>query len=197
MKVRRSYTMGARAAAVDATRQRILAAVVELAEQTLDLDPTLDAVAERAGVSVQTVLRHFGSRDALFDAALASGSADVVRERETPVGDIDAAVRVIVEHYERRGDFVAHLLGHERDQPRIARVVAPGRTLHREWVEQTFAPTLAGRDDRDELVDLLVVVTDVYTWKLLRRDRGLARSATEARIRRLVRAVLVPAEGPR
>jgi hypothetical protein len=38
----------------------------------------------------------------------------------------------------------------------------------------------------------LVVATDVYTWKLLRRDRRLGRQRTEERIRRLVDAVLTP-----
>jgi hypothetical protein len=54
-----------------------------------------------------------------------------------------------------------------------------------------FAPYLpaAGRR-RDELVDLLVVATDVYAWKLLRRDRGLSRHDCENRIAGLVRAVL-------
>jgi hypothetical protein len=44
--------------------------------------------------------------------------------------------------------------------------------------------------DRDEAIDLLVVATDVYTWKLLRHDRGLSRSATQERMRALVDAVL-------
>jgi len=190
VETRRPYTMGRRAAAVEATRHRILAAVLALAEETLDLDPTLEAVARRAGVSVQTVLRHFGTRDALFDAAVDGANAAVVEERATPAGDVDAAVRVLVDHYERRGDFVLHLLGHERDDARFARAVEPGRALHRTWVEEVFAPQLASATDRGELVDLLVVVTDVYSWKLLRRDAGHSRAGTEARLRRLVRSVL-------
>jgi len=43
---------------------------------------------------------------------------------------------------------------------------------------------------REELTDLLVVATDVYTWKLLRRDRGLDRPTAEARVRHLIVAVL-------
>ena len=65
----------------------------------------------------------------------------------------------------------------------MARITRTGKALHRAWVEEVFAPYLAEADDRDELADLLVVATDVYTWKLLRRDRGLGRDRTERRMR--------------
>ena len=35
-----------------------------------------------------------------------------------------------------------------------------------------------------------MVATDVYTWKLLRRDRELSRASTEARMKTLVASVL-------
>ena len=64
------------------------------------------------------------------------------------------------------------------------------RRLHRAWVRDTFAPFLATAVDPEALTDLLVVATDVYTWKLLRRDRGLSRDRTEQRMRALVDALL-------
>ena len=42
---------------------------------------------------------------------------------------------------------------------------------------------------REEMIDMLVVATDVYTWKLLRRDRGLSRDVVEKRMTRLAEAV--------
>jgi hypothetical protein len=36
---------------------------------------------------------------------------------------------------------------------------------------------------------LLVVATDVYTWKLLRRDRKLTRAQVEERLLRLITAI--------
>jgi AcrR family transcriptional regulator len=190
MKSKRSYTMGARAEAMAETRRRILQAVRDLAYETLNLNPTLEMVAAQAGVSVQTVLRHFGDREDLFGAALDAATTDVVAEREAPAGDVAAAVGIIVAHYESRGDFIIHVLGHERDNERFARVTGPGRGLHRKWVADVFAPQMRGRADAEQLTDLLVVATDVYTWKLLRRDRGLSRSGTESRIRQLIDAVL-------
>jgi hypothetical protein len=72
----------------------------------------------------------------------------------------------------------------------MARITREGKALHRAWVEEVFAPYLDEADDPDELTDLLVVATDVYTWKLLRRDRRLGRDRTERRMRRLVDVLL-------
>ncbi|MFI5952470.1 TetR family transcriptional regulator [Cryptosporangium sp. NPDC051539] len=200
--MKRTYTMRSRADAVAGTRLRILRAVRELAEESFDLDPTLEAIAARAAVSVQTVLRHFGTRDALLGAAIAAGLDETRDERRVPVGDVAAAVRTVVAHYERRGDFMLHLIGHERDDPRFAAITGPGRDLHRAWVAEVFAPFRPGSaasasassesesGSGGELLDLLAVATDLFTWKLLRRDRGLSRAATEARMRRLTEAVL-------
>lgn len=60
--------------------------------------------------------------------------------------------------------------------------------MHREWVEQVFAPYIS--DDPEQLVNLLVVATDLYTWKLLRQDRRLSRARTEQHMTRLIRALL-------
>jgi hypothetical protein len=53
-----------------------------------------------------------------------------------------------------------------------------------------FAPQLARSADPGALTDLLVVATDLYTWKLLRRDAGLDPRTTQERMLRLARAVL-------
>ena len=57
----------------------------------------------RPSVSVQTVLRHFGSRAGLFEAARTHAETKVVEERQGPVGDVAAAIRVILDHYEEHG----------------------------------------------------------------------------------------------
>jgi AcrR family transcriptional regulator len=186
----RSYTMTARARSVERTRESILDATVALHLERLAADIALDDIAGRAGVSVQTVLRHFGSRDGLVEAALTHAEGQVRAERRAPAGDLPGALRVLLDHYEARGDGVLLLLAQERSQELARRITGEGRRLHRDWVEETFAPHVAAADDGDELVDLLVVATDVYAWKLLRRDRGLSRAQTESRLHTLVSRVL-------
>jgi AcrR family transcriptional regulator len=193
----RPYTMTTRARGVEETRSRILDACVALHGERPVTEIGLDDIASRAGVSVQTVLRHFGSRAGLEDASLERAQQAVADERRTPVGDVAAAVRVIVDHYERRGDQALLMLAQEGHQPLMARITEQGKALHRHWVEEVFAPYLDRADDRAELTDLLVVATDVYTWKLLRRDRALGRERTERRMRHLVERLLAePTHGP-
>jgi AcrR family transcriptional regulator len=187
---RRSYTMTARARSMEQTRTRVLQACVDLHGERLAADISLEDVAGRAGVSVQTVLRHFGSRAGLDEEAIRHATAAVVEERRTPVGDPEAAVTAIVEHYEARGDAVLLMLAQERSHDLMARVAAHGREVHQRWVHEVFAPQLAEATDPTALADLLVVATDLSTWKLLRRDRGLGRAATESRIRLLLAGVL-------
>ncbi len=186
----RGYSMTNRAAAAAETRARILRATLELATEKLTVEIVLADVAERAGVTVQTVLRHFGTRAGLFDAAVAYGTSEILEERAAPVGDIPNAIEVIMDHYETRGDWVISLLGQEAWDPRIAGITTTGKHAHLEWVRTVFAPYLDGRPQSGLTTDLLVVATDVYCWKLLRRDRGLSRNATERAMRVLVTAIL-------
>ncbi|MVQ51206.1 TetR family transcriptional regulator [Nocardioides sp. MAH-18] len=191
MKSTRRYTMTARAEAVGRTRERLLDAAVTLAETRLVSQISLDDIAAEAGVSVQTLLRHFGSRAGLIDAARQHALATVGEERRTPVGDPDAAVRTVLQHYERRGDTVLSMLAQEHADAATKEVTDAGRAFHRSWVVAVFEPLLPSPGPaREELVDLLAVATDVYTWKLLRRDRGLSLAATEHRVRTLVEALL-------
>lgn len=182
--------MTSRAEAAERTRVRILEATVALAMTRMLAEISLDDIASTAGVSVQTVLRRFGSRAGVIEAAHAHATAEVDRERAAPVGDVRAALAVLLEHYEQRGDGVVLLLAQEASDEQVRRITSAGRRLHRGWVETVFAPYLPGGEDRDELVDLLVVATDVLTWKQLRRDRGLDRRTTERRMLRMARALL-------
>jgi AcrR family transcriptional regulator len=190
MNIQRTYTMRARADGVAHTREQILEAAMALSEEKLSLTIGLADVAGRAGVTVRTVLRHFGSRDGLFEALSDFARRQVLVERDSPPGDTARAAHTIVSHYEHHGDRVMRMLEEESLDERVARHVAQGRRLHRDWVRDVFAPQLAGASDPKALEDLLVVATDVYTWKLLRRDAGLSRARTEARMLTLIRSVV-------
>jgi AcrR family transcriptional regulator len=183
MKAARPYSMDLRAAAAEATRERILAVAADLFLERWYDDVTLATVAERAGVSSQTVINHFGGKEQLAAAAHRRLSEDIVSLRYAPeAGDIPALVEALVDDYERTGDAVIRLLALEEKVPSLQALLARGREGHREWVETMFAAP--------ELVAELVVATDVYTWKLLRRDQGLSRDETVAAMLRIVQALL-------
>jgi AcrR family transcriptional regulator len=192
MKTKRAYSMTARADAAEKTRRNILASVVALSAEKTTLEIVLADVAERAGVTTKTILRHFGSREGLFDAATEFARDEVVHERVAPVGDLPAAVAVVVDHYEERGDWVVRMLAQEHSDDRVRSVVDMGRGVHRDWVATTFRPQLdrLSAAESESATDLLAVATDVYVWKLLRRDRGLSRDETEQRMRVLAQAIV-------
>ena len=182
LESRRPYRMVARAESAAATGERILDAAVEVFWELPGEQISLDEVARRAGVTVQTVIRRFGGRDALMASAAEREAERVGRQRdEAPVGDPVRAVRVLVDHYEAMGDRVLRLLAEEERVPRLREIADRGRLVHREWCARVFAPALAGRAgvERRRRLAQLVAICDVYTWKLLRRDAGLSRRQTE------------------
>jgi len=183
MKVaqRRPYRMVARAEAAAQTGERIVDAAVELFFEAPAGTVSLDEVARRAGVTVQTVIRRFGGREGVMAAAAEREGARVREEREVAPGDVEGAVRVLGAHYERMGDRVLRMLAEESRSEALSKIVERGRELHREWCATVFASALAGlsRADRPRRLAQLAAVCDVYTWMLLRRRSGLSRKQTE------------------
>ena len=177
-----------------ATGERILDAAVEVFWELPTNQISLDEVARRAGVTVQTVIRRFGGRDGLLAAAVERESEKVRRQREraVPLGDAAGAVHVLVEHYEDTGDRVLKMLAEEERVPRLSEIADRGRELHRDWCARVFAPELVGRagTDRQRRLAQFVAVCDVYTWKLLRRDAGLSRRQTELALVELLNPLL-------
>ena len=190
---KRRYQMSKRAAAAEETGQRIVRAAVALYMVRWLEDLTLDEVAARAGVTVQTVLRRFGSKSGLIEAAGELVYHEVISQRSmAPVGDIAGAVANLMDHYEAAGDLSLRTLAQEERHEALRHRADLGRALHRAWVETTFAPFLSGLSEigQERLISKLVVVTDVYAWKLLRRDRGLDRAQVERMIAEMVCALL-------
>jgi AcrR family transcriptional regulator len=192
----RPYRMVARAETAAATGERILDAAAEAFWELPAERLSLEEVARRAGVSVQTVIRRFGGKDGLLAAAGEREAERVRRQRdEAPVGDAEGAVRVLVDHYEELGDRVLKMLAEEDRVPGLRQIADRGRTLHRQWCARVFAPTLAGRAgmERRRRLAQVVAICDVYTWKLLRRDAGLSRPQTELALFEFLESIM---EGP-
>lgn len=191
----RRYEMRVRKDAAEATRTAIVDAAVAAVMAERSLAVTLGAVADRASITVKTVLRHFGSREALIDAAWAQLRRDVMSERVAPPGESARALAVLIQHYEDRGDVVLGLLSEEDTDPRARLMCDDGRALHRAWVQEVFAARLpTDSAGRDRILDALVVATDVYCWKLLRRDRGLSVGEVHHRMQFIADAVLAASQ---
>jgi AcrR family transcriptional regulator len=189
---RRAYRMTNRAEAANATAERILDAMTELFWERPTDQVVLKDVADRAGVTVQTVLRKFAGKEALLAAAADREMSRTEAERAVPSGDLDAAVQVLMEHYEQVGARVLRLLAEEQSSPTLAEYTRRGRALHRAWCGAVFVETLEPLSGvaRERRLAQLVAVCDVYTWKLLRLDSGLSRRQTQIALHELLGPLL-------
>ena len=192
--------MKSRAAATQATRERVVDAMLHLYRERWYDEITLAAVAEEAGVALQTVLNHFASKDGLLNALL-EGPRFIdefagQRFRARP-GDIPNAIASLVDDYERGGDAVVRLLALEARSPSIRPHLDMGRIGQRLWLGSIFHDKLSHLhgEDREKLLSMLVCVTDVYVWKVLRRDQGLTREETQARMLEMVDALIAHGGG--
>ncbi len=190
--VTRSYRQGARADAAEATGRRIVEAfLARMMTQWFD-EITLDLVAADAGVTVQTVVRRFGGKEGLLEQGVEVMAAQINARRAAPPGDLDRLVDNLIADYEKTGDTVIRLLAVESRHPVLTGFLNVGRAYHRNWAETGFASALEPLDDatRRRLVDAIVIASDVYTWKLLRRDMGRSIRATATTMKSMIRACL-------
>lgn len=189
----RPYIQTARAKAAEETARRISDAfLARLLTQWYD-EITLDSVAEDAGVTVQTVIRRFGNKEGLLAKSVQTMAEQINAQRAAPPGDISCLIDNLIADYERTGDTVIRLLALEPRHPALKEVLDFGRSEHRRWVSGGLKDSLDNLDAvaREQALDALVIATDVYTWKILRRDTEHSVDETKAIIKRLLQATII------
>jgi AcrR family transcriptional regulator len=186
---RRPYAMRARAEAAERLSEQIIDAAYELwVERSYD-EITLQEIADRARVSLSSVMRRFGSKEGVLEAII---STDRMGEgplrASVAAGDVEAAIAALIDGYERIGDAVMRNIALEERLPAVADWVDLGRRFHRKWVGRVFAEWLPapGTADYRRRRAQFIVATDLYTWKILRRDQGLSKQETALAMRDLV-----------
>lgn len=171
----RAYNMTARAEQVAENENRILQAVVDLWKEMSINDITLEKVAERSGLTVRTVLRKFGSKEGLLEASLTYEIPEFEARRKRPTpGNVDEALRTLLDEYEDMGDAVIRTIVASDDLGFAARLLERGRREHRAWCQRVFAPHLPDPclPAYEIRLSALIAATEIYLWKLLRRDMG-------------------------
>jgi AcrR family transcriptional regulator len=177
---------------VAATRASIAGAALDLLLENDYAVVTLTAIAERAGVSHQTVLNHFESKEGAARAAFERLKDEVGSERERILpGDVNSAVHHLVAQYERSGDANVRAAMAAEQLESFTPLLDEARAGHQADLERIFGDRLpVDPGARMRAVYALHAATDVYTWKLLRRDLGLSRAVTERILADLVDGVL-------
>ncbi|GEL21183.1 hypothetical protein PSU4_01370 [Pseudonocardia sulfidoxydans NBRC 16205] len=197
MKSTRPYQQAARAAAADRNTERILAAALELFVERPYDRITLAAVAERAGVGLQTLIRRVGTKDGLVEAVGAWVAPQVAADLGAPPGpDPDGVAAAFRRHYERWGAALDRTLTQQDSSPALAANAEGGRRAHREWIEAAFAEPLAAlaHPARTTLRARLVAVTGIELWLALTTHEGLTARQAETTVAMLVRAALAASD---
>jgi len=185
-------TKSAAATAGEAKIRQALENKVDLEYSGRPLDQSLEDVARQCGLTVRTILRRFGSRDGVLEAVFAQLARQIVRDRPvTPPGDIDAALAALLHQYERDGDLNIKALDQESELPLLHKMMERGRAGHRAWLRRIFGPYMTHLDSaaRTQRTNELYAATDVYLWKLLRRDLKVGKQQTAEAFRHLVLGV--------
>lgn len=189
---KRAYRMGVRASSAEKTLERIYDAAFLLFRSRPFAEVTLQAVADAAGVTLQTVLRRCGSKEQLFLDAAGRQMELIFRDRQPPAErTIDAIVRTIVASYEDMGDLNWRGVSQEGEFPLIKKLFDEARVRHRRWIAECFAEVIGPvkGQERERRITLLFAATDFYLWKLWRIDLGMNRRQTTAYMLDLVHAL--------
>ena len=190
----RPYKQVARAQARQRTRDALLDAAIEEFTRGRWEKASLQALAARAKVTKQTLLRHFGSKDGLLMQALAHSAAEMFKQRwSAPRGDIEGAVENVLEHYEAWGERSLRVGAWlESGPPTLANLSRAARQVHYDWVEYAFGPQLERLEGeaRARCFAALIALCDVHTWWLLSHDLGFERGEVRATLTMAIERLL-------
>ncbi|MGH7288522.1 MAG: TetR/AcrR family transcriptional regulator [Myxococcota bacterium] len=174
------------------SRQAIADAMFELVGGGV-LQPTAQQVAERAGVGIRSVFRHFDDMEGLFaamDARLRSEVVPLLREIE-PEGALERRAGDLVE---RRVRLFERIAPYKRSA-NLARARSPFlRARHGALVRELRENLLHWLPEFErapaDLVEAVDLATSFEAWDRLRSDQRLSRERAHAALERIVLALV-------
>jgi AcrR family transcriptional regulator len=168
------------------SRDKLVAAMIALVGEG-ELSPSAEAVAERAGVGLRTVFRHFGDMEALYAAMQARLQIEYADWQDPFVADdwrgqlaeltgrrLRTYERLLP--YKRAADAHRHASATIRHQYAGVRAAMRGRQ-HRQL--SVLPPALGEDAVARETIDLML---SFETWQRLRDEQGLTPEAARAMV---------------
>jgi AcrR family transcriptional regulator len=182
------------------SRLAICEACLDLIQEGV-LQPSADAIAERAGLSRRSIFNHFADLAELYDAVFEVGvqrCAPLLEEipDDGPVGPrVERLAEVRSRFLEATAPFTRALSAQALMGPgaeQALRVSKGALRLHRREVERLFGRELAGLPDaeRDDVLEALSAAMAPLLWEHLRRSRGHAVARARAVMQRTLVAIL-------
>ncbi len=189
----RPYKQVSRAKSQERTREALLDAAMEEFFGDRWQKTSLETLATKAGVTKQTLLRHFGSKDGLLLQAIVRSGSQIFDQRwSVAAGDIAGAVENLLDHYEDWGPRALRIGAWLEGPVLLAKLSQMARQVHYDWVGYVFGPWLESLEEpeRSRRRATLIALCDVHTWQLLSRDLGLPRPEVHATLKGAIEAVL-------
>ena len=182
-------TDGRRRRSLD-SRARIIAAVLKLTREG-EINPSAELVADRAGVGLRTVFRHFSDMESLYREVGDVIEAEIRPLAARPFQSVSWRERIIEmisrrsEGYEVLGPFrrASDLRRHASPvlQDDLARLTATLRQILLRELPADLDPTTI------EALDLLL---SYEAWSRLRQEQGLDQTTARRVLERTVRALI-------
>ena len=170
-----------------ARRERNRIAVIDAVFELLcegHVPPTVDLVAERAGVSVSSVFRYFDDLDDMHQQTVRRYFERYAPLFDVPArdhGTVDDRVRALVEArlelYETIGPIARMARFLATTDPAMTETLHATRHRFARQVAHHLDPDLDGRTGARDLVDAADALTSFEAWDLLRGTHGRSRSA--------------------
>jgi AcrR family transcriptional regulator len=189
----RPYKQVARAQARERTRDALLDAANDEFYEGDWSKASLESLSRKAGVTKQTLLRHFGSKDGLLIQALMRGATQVHDQRwSAPRGDIPGTVDNLLDHYEEWGDRSMRIGALQRGPAMLAIISRAARQFHYDWVEYAFGSWLRTMEGqaRIRMRASLIALCDLQSWWILSHDLELPRSEVHAILVELIESAI-------
>lgn len=175
------------------TRQRILLAVQTLFNEMWLADISIQAVATQANVSVQSIYRHFDSREGLIDQFL---EELVVSGEKYPIeaspGNIYAIVNNLMSYYHRHANMLLRIQMQAQQSAKLEACWENIQNSHLNWVRANFAVYLESlsRQRQIDMEDQLIWLTDITCWRVYCQELGRSAQELEQSMTHVLRAFL-------
>jgi len=193
----RPYKQVARAKSQERTREALLDAAMEEFFGDRWQKTSLETLSAKAGVTKQTLLRHFGSKDGLLLQAIVRSGSQIFDQRwSVPAGDIEGAVENLLDHYRDWGERALRIGAWLEGPILLAKFSQMARQVHYDWVGYVFGPWLESlaEPERSRRRATLIALCDVHTWQLLSRDLDLPRAEVQATLTGAIEAIVAGKE---
>lgn len=195
----RAYRMTARAVATERTGQRIIDAMLRRYAEVPYDRIRLEDVAADAEVTVQTVIRRFGTKHGLLAATVEREFTQLAADRAAAMGDSpESTLHSLVRYYENYGALILKLYAEAGQAPGAPELAARGRAYHVNWCREAFSETLGrsqNRSTRARRLAQIVAICDATTWRTLRFDGHLSPEQTEQALLEMLLPLLPPRTG--